>query len=267
MKFSVITPNFNGARFLETSLASVASQRGPETEVEHWIIDGGSTDGSLDIIHRFLGPQTQLITEPDHGPADAINKGLCRATGDVVAWLNADDCYHSDTLQRVAAMLANHSRAPFVFGACRIVDEAGAEIRRGITRFKEMFFPISSRFTFQCINYISQPAMFFRRTALTRAGFLRVDLTAAWDYEFMLRLWRQGRAARVLGAPLANFRWHPGSISGQTFCRQFREEWEAAAADAGRFSPQALFHLGVRFGIVGSYTLMAACRSQGDSCA
>ncbi|TAN38411.1 MAG: glycosyltransferase [Verrucomicrobia bacterium] len=267
MKFSIITPNFNGARFLETALTSVAAQRGPDVEVEHWIMDGSSTDGSQEIIQRFLGPETFLVTEPDRGPADAINKGLRRATGDIVAWLNADDRYHAQALRRAAEIFTAQPCAAFVFGHCRIVNEGDAEIRRGITRFKEMFFPCSSRFTFQCINYVSQPAMFFRRTAMARAGFLRTDLKAAWDYEFMLRLWHHGGAACAPGAPLADFRWHPGSISGQTFRRQFREEWEAAVADAGRYSLQALIHLGVRFGIVGSYKLMAAIRSKGTACA
>ena len=88
------------------------------------------------------------------------------------------------------------------------------------------------------------------------AGLLREDLACAWDYEFILRLWRRGGAVSVPNPPLAAFRWHEGSISGQRFRQQFREEWAAAAADAGRFSPQALLHLGVRWGIVWSYSLM-----------
>ncbi|MCX7009271.1 MAG: glycosyltransferase family 2 protein [Kiritimatiellaeota bacterium] len=245
-----------------SSGASVAAQRGPDVAVEHWIVDGGSTDGSLDIIKRYLGPETFLLTERDHGPADAINKGLRCATGEFVAWLNADDLYEPGALARAAAVLAAHPRAALAFGHCRIVDEGGAEIRNGITRFKELFFPLSSHFTIQCINYISQPAMFFRRAALEHAGLLRTDLTAAWDYEFTLRLWRQGGAMRIPGGPLADFRWHPGSISGRAFAQQFREEWHAAADDAGRWSPQALIHLGVRFGIVGIYSLMAAHRKR-----
>ena len=261
MKFSIVTPNFNGARFLEATLASVAAQRTPDVAVEHWIVDGGSSDGSMEIIRRYLGPDTFLIAERDHGPADAINKGLRRVSGDLVAWLNADDLYEPGALARAAAMFAAHPDAALAFGRCRIVDEGGAEIRNSITRLKELFFPLSSRFTIQCLNYISQPAMFFRRSALERAGLLNDQLTAAWDYEFVLRLWRQGGAVRMPDGPLADFRWHPGSISGRTFALQFREEWHAAAADAGRWSPQALIHLGVRFGIVGIYSLMAAHRN------
>jgi len=261
MKFSIVTPNFNGARFLEATIASVAAQRAPGVSVEHWIVDGGSSDGSMEIIRRYLGPDTFLIAERDRGPADAINKGLRRVSGDLVAWLNADDLYEPGALVRAAAVLAEHPQAALAFGRCRIVDEGGAEIRNSITRLKELFFPLSSRFTIQCLNYISQPAMFFRRAALERAGLLNDRLTAAWDYEFVLRLWRQGGAVCIDDGPLADFRWHPGSISGRTYALQFREEWHAAAADAGRWSPQALIHLGVRFGIVGIYSLMAAHRN------
>ena len=145
----------------------------------------------------------------------AINKGLRLASGEIVAWLNADDRYHPGALKRVAQVMAAYPDKALCFGACRIIGEEGREIRRGITRFKEAFFPISSQFTIQCLNYISQPAMFFRRSALKAAGYLREDLVAAWDYDLTLRLWRQGGAAHVPGLPLSDFRWHPGSISAR----------------------------------------------------
>jgi hypothetical protein len=84
-------------------------------------------------------------------------------------------------------------------------------------------------------------------------GGLRTDFKAAWDYDLTLRLWRQGGGVRIRGAPLADFQWHPGSISGTHYERQFAEEWRAAAEDAGRFSPQAAIHWGVRHGIVACY--------------
>jgi GT2 family glycosyltransferase len=195
--------------------------------------------------------------EPDRGPADAINKGLLRATGDIVGWLNADDLLYPGALERVAEAMACHPERALCFGHAVIVDEGEREIRSGITRFKEMFFPISSRFAIQCINYVSQPATFFRRSAVERAGRLRQDLQAAWDYDFVLRLWRHGGAARIGKPPLAAFRWHEASISGRHFRKQFREDWEVAARDAGRFSLQSLLHLGVWWGIVGAYSWMA----------
>ncbi len=257
MKFSIITPNRNGARYLETAIRSVLAQRTAELAVEYIVADGGSTDDSLAIIERYRDQIDWVTSEPDGGPASAINKGVRRATGDVMAWLNADDMYYPGALLRVAKVLETNTTAALGFGRCRIINGEGQEIRRGITRFKEVFFPVSSRFAIQSLNYVSQPAMFFRRTAQERVGLLREDLEAAWDYEFLLRLWRQGGAVRVAGEPLAAFRWHESSISATQFHRQFKEEYEVAAADTGRFAPQALLHYGVRAGIIGIYAWMA----------
>jgi glycosyltransferase involved in cell wall biosynthesis len=260
LKFSIITSNKDGGRFLEETLRSVLSQRETDIDLEYMVIDGGSTDDSLKIIRSYEQDISRIISEPDRGPVSAINKGLRLASGEIVAWLNADDRYHPGALKRVAQVMAANPGRALCFGACRIVDEGGLEIRRGITRFKEAFFPISSRFAIQCLNYISQPAMFFRRSALEAAGYLREDLVAAWDYDLILRLWRQGGAARVPGPPLADFRWHPGSISGRRFAAQFKEEFDVAARDAGGLAPQTWIHFVVRWGIVGIYTLMAASR-------
>jgi glycosyltransferase involved in cell wall biosynthesis len=256
MKISIVTPNFNGGRHLDACLRSVHIQRAPGIDIEHIVIDGGSRDESHAILDQWRAHLARVVIEPDRGPADAINKGLRLASGELVGWLNADDYLLPGALTRFVETASRRPNAALYFGRCLIVDEQDREIRRGITRFKEAFFPISSRFVFQCINYISQPATLFRRAAIEAAGPLREELKAAFDYEFFLRLWRQGGAVCVPGGPLAAFRWHAASISGQQFARQFREEYEAARADAGRFAPQTLIHLGVRWGIVGCYTWM-----------
>lgn len=257
MKISIIMPNRNGERYIDQAIRSVLIQRqDTEVDLEFLVIDGASTDASLQIVDRYRPDIARIISEKDSGPASAINKGLRLATGDIVGWLNADDYYYPGTLARVIAAVKKRPGHAVYFGRCPIVDEIGLEIRKGITVFKEMFFPLSSRFTIQCINYISQPGTFFTRRAFEQAGLLREDLHAAFDYEFFLRLWRQGGAVRITGGPVAAFRWHEVSISGRGFGRQFREEYEAAVRDAGRFSPQALCHWFVRWGIVGSYSLM-----------
>lgn len=256
MKISVITPNYNGGRFLEQALESVRGQIRDGIEIEHIIIDGGSTDDSHAIVERFGEHVSDFVSEPDNGPSNAINKGLQRATGEVLCWLNADDVLAPDALKRVADAMQAHPDRALCFGHCPIIDEQGHEIRHGITRFKEMFFPVSGRFTIQCINYISQPATFFRREAFEQAGPLREDLAAAWDYDLWLRLWRHGGAVRIEQPALASFRWHDRSISGQQFRIQFREEWDVARADAGTLSIQTLLHTGVWWGIVGSYSVM-----------
>lgn len=260
MKFSIITPNYNGERFLEETIVSVLGQRKHGVDLEYIVVDGGSTDGSHAIIERYRGEINHLIVEKDNGPADAINKGFALATGDVVAWLNADDLYQPDCLNRVEQCLAGDDKAPFCFGGCPIIGENGVEIRQGITNFKAAFFPFSSRFLHRSINYISQPALFFRRSVREKVGRLREDMVAAWDYEFTLRLWKEGEGRYIPGPPLAAFRWHEGSISGQNFTVQFKEEYEAAKNDAGLLSPAAILHYGVRWGIVGMYWAMMLVR-------
>jgi glycosyltransferase involved in cell wall biosynthesis len=257
IKFSIITINFNGERFLEETLKSVIAQTSPEIELEYIIVDGGSTDGSMQIIDRYRPHLAHVISEPDTGPANALNKGLKCATGDIIAWLNADDCYFPGTLEKVLLGMRKHPDAAFFFGACPIVDERSQEIRYGITRFKEAFFPLSSRFTYRCINYISQPAIFFRKEAFHTSGFLDETMVAAWDYKFVLGLWRYGDGVWIPGTPLARFRWHEGSISGQKFSVQFKEEYEAVRDEAGRFHPAVMIHYIVRWLIVGSYSLIA----------
>jgi glycosyltransferase involved in cell wall biosynthesis len=262
MKVSVVIPCYNSAGFLRGALHSIELQKRPDIRVEVLVIDGGSTDQTAEVLDEFSDLIDVRLSEPDQGPADAINKGFERAGGDIVAWLNADDRYAEGAIARAVDTLAKYPEASFVFGKCPIVTPEGEEIRKGITRFKEAFFPISSRFTFQCINYISQPSCFFRAEAVRAAGPLRLDLKAAWDYEFLLRMWRQGPGIRVKDAPLARFCWHPESISGQHFRQQFAEEYEAAKADAGRWSLQTLAHWCVRWGIVGAYSLMQRRRTR-----
>ena len=262
LRFSIITPNYNSGRFLEQTLRSVIDQTERGIDIEYILIDGGSTDNSQEIIRQYAQKISHTIIEPDTGPANAINKGLRLATGDVLAWLNADDFYYPGTLNRVRQALTCRPDAALCFGKCPIIDEQGREIRPGITRFKESLYPFSSRFTYQCINYLSQPALFFRRQAVEQAGLLPEKMIAGWDYDFILRLWHYGDAVQVAGPPLSAFRWHEGSISGRNFYIQFQEEYLAAKADAGTFSLQTFAHFLVRWGIVGVYAVMAAMRKK-----
>lgn len=263
MKFTVITPSYHSAAYLDRCVKSVLAQRMEGVDVEYFVMDGGSKDGTLEILRGHGTAIDRVVSEPDQGPADAINKGFALATGDVVAWLNADDEYAPGALARVAEVMTRHPEAPFCFGHCPIIDESGQEIRKGVTRVKRACYPISSRFTFQCINFISQPAMFFRKAAQEQAGLLRLDLKAAWDYEFLLRLWRQGKGVAIPDPPLASFRWTAGSISGQHFRLQFDEEYQAAKADAGKWRLQTLMHWGVKWGIIGMYSLMTRRSASG----
>lgn len=261
MKFSVITANYNGERYLDQAIKSVLNQRDEGIDLEYILVDGNSTDGSREIIEHYRNEIDRVVIEADSGPANALNKGLRLATGEVISWLNSDDIYYPNTFKRVGTCLEENDTACFCFGRCPIINEQGEEIRQSITRFKELFFPISSRFVYQSINYMSQPALFFRRKIIDQEQYLlREDMVAAWDYELFLRLWHYGKAVFIPGPPLAAFRWYGDSISGQNFSIQFKEELEAAIADAGEWSPQVFLHRFVRWGIVGIYSVMASVR-------
>jgi len=260
MRFSIITPSYNGGIYLEKSIKSVISQQHPDLELEYIVVDGGSTDNSHQILTNYKDSIDHILIEKDTGPANAINKGFNLATGDIIAWLNVDDLYYPGTLLKVQKVMIDHPEASFCFGSCPIINEQGKEIRTAITSFKEFFYPFSNRFTYQCINYISQPALFFAADAVKKSGLLREDMIAAWDYDFILRLWHHGGAKWLDGNPLAAFRWHEQSISGENFRVQFKEEYHAAKKDAGLLSLQTPIHFLVRWGIVGMYSVMSATR-------
>lgn len=255
-RISVITPSYQSSGTLEATLRSVAMQREDGLAVEHIIMDGGSTDETAEIAARYAHADTQFISEPDTGPTDAINKGFKLATGDYFCWLNADDYYAPHALRRAVAALDAHPGKAFCFGHCPIVDAEGMEIRPLITAFKELGYPFSCRFMIRLLNYVSQPAMVFRRSAFEAAGPLRTDLVAAWDYDLTLRLWRQGGGVRVKRPELAYFRWTPDSISGRSFRKQFAEELDCARQDAGPWAFSAFLHRFVSWGIVFCYARM-----------
>lgn len=261
MKISIITPCYNSERFIEETILSIveAKKRAP-CEVEYIVVDGGSTDGTMRIVNCHKGDIEIVVSERDRGPADAINKGFKLATGDYVGWLNGDDLYKPDAIERLVKVIERHPDRALYFGKCDIVNEDGREIRKAITIFKNCFFPFACRPLIQTINFVSQPSSFFSAGAVREAGEIRLDMKAAFDYEFILRLWKIGGAKRIPGGVVSSFRWYPTSISGANYHRQFKEEFDAAASDAGRYSPQVLLHYVVQKAIVYIYERMAKKR-------
>src|SRR5688572_17831514 len=125
---SIITPSFNQARFLEETIQSVLSQ--DYANIEYLIVDGGSTDGSLEIIKRYAGRLAWWVSEKDQGQTDAINKGFARAQRKILAWLNSDDTYLPHAVSEAAAYLLSNPEAGMVYGDANLIDEAGRTIGR-----------------------------------------------------------------------------------------------------------------------------------------
>lgn len=205
MRFSVITPSLNQARFIPDCLASVAAQRGEGIEVEHLFLDACSQDGTVDILKQAEG--VLWTSEPDQGQTDAINKGFRRAKGDWLMWLNADDYLLPGALAKVREFALENPAANVIYGDCLFVDEAGQtlrEKREGPFNFNMLLF-------YGC--YIPSTATFFRHDLIDRGLLLDPHFKNCMDTDYFLRLALAGARFGHLPELLAAFRWHDSNTS------------------------------------------------------
>jgi glycosyltransferase involved in cell wall biosynthesis len=258
IKISIITPSFNHARFLPRTLDSVRSQQhvaDGRFELEHIVVDGGSTDGTIELL-RACGPEVCWISEPDDGQADALNKGLALATGDIFGYLNSDDVYEPGAIAAVVDVLSAEPATQWVYGRVRIIDENDQEIRRWITRYKDRRMRKFSYEKLLAENWISQMGVFWRRVAGEEVGSFRAELHYCMDYDYWLRLGARW-PARFIDQRLGAFRWYRASKSGAGYLQQFREELEVARRQAaGLYRLSILVHRLNRAKIVTAYYLL-----------
>jgi glycosyltransferase involved in cell wall biosynthesis len=200
---SIITPSFNQAAFLEQTIQSVLDQDYPR--LEYLVIDGNSTDGSVDTIRRYASRLAYWVSEPDKGQTQAINKGLRQSKGSILAWLNSDDTYTPGAVAQAVEALRANPGADLVYANCDYVDAAGQWLQT--VRAWE-FVP---RRILTGIPLVIQPASFFRRRALEQVGPLDEALHFLMDHEFYVRLVMAGLSFRRVEATWARFRWHAGS--------------------------------------------------------
>jgi glycosyltransferase involved in cell wall biosynthesis len=222
---SVVTPCLNAARFIRSTVESVLAQDPPPAEYR--VADGGSTDGTLDIL-RSYGNRILLLTGPDGGQADAINGGLRRSTGDIVTWINASDAYLPGAFAAVARYFEAHEEAGLVFGRARVVAEDGRPLGDYETASAGLMLALNSEpdghrrmLLTERSGWIPQQTAFWRRRLMDQAGFLDPSLHYAMDYEYWLRL---GAVAPIhfLDAHLGVFRLHHDAKSTSAW-RQWRE--------------------------------------------
>jgi len=254
IKISVITPSYNQAKYIGATIDSVQSQRG-DFELEHIVVDGGSTDGTLDILKSY-GSAVRWVSEKDEGQADALNKGLAMAGGDIIGWVNSDDLYEPGALDAAAKVFAAGADVQWVYGKVKIVDDRGVEIRRWITRYKNMRMRRYSYAKLLAENWISQMGVFWRVSAGREVGAFRKDLHYCMDYNFWLRLGARW-PGHFIDRYLAAFRWYPSSKSGAGFGKQFREELDVATEIAAGRYPLAIFKHRINAAkIVAAYNVM-----------
>ena len=222
---SVITPSFNQGQYIRQTVESVLSQNYPH--LDYTIVDGCSTDTTLAVLQPY-SRQLHLISEPDTGQTNALNKGLHRATGEVVCWLNSDDYFLPGTLRRVGQFFAQHPDVLWLTGDCLIVDETGQTIQQPIRQYKRLLRRLPAGMFLGMTNAICQPATFWRRSAHDQLGYLDESLRYTMDYDWWLRLSRVQPPA-VLPEPLTAFRIHKESKGGSQFERQFSEDYAVLA--------------------------------------
>lgn len=256
LRISIVTPSFNQAPFIGRTIDSVLEQRG-DFDLEYRVLDGGSTDGTLDIL-RSYGSRLTWTSEPDGGQVDAINKGLKSLSGDVIGWLNSDDSLLPGALDRVATAFTANPQAEWVHGRCTIIDENDREVRRWVAAYKHFR---SRHHTFENLlteNYVSQMTTFWRRDVHAEVGYLDPDVQLAFDYDFFLRLAKRG-APVYIEEPIACFRWYAQSKSGAGFVAQMRETNELARRY--RSNPWTRVRARVKkVGIINVYRALALAR-------
>ena len=205
-KISIVTPNYNNAKFLEQTIVSVLSQHYPN--LEYIIIDGGSTDGSVDIIKKYEHQLAFWLSEPDNGVYDAVKKGFEHSTGDIMAWIGSDDIYHCGALFVVAEIFSTFHDVSWLSGCPTVYDELGRTVRvvegEYISRLNLLMC--------NCKQYIQQESTFWRRSLYDKAGGVKTDYRLAGDFDLWMRFSRYEKRY-VVNALIGGFRKRDGQLS------------------------------------------------------
>ena len=197
---SVVTPSFNQGKFLEETIQSVLNQDYPN--LEYIIIDGRSTDNSVDIIRKYAHRLSYWVSEPDDGQADAIGKGFLRSTGAIMAWLNSDDMYLPGAVSTAVAALQRYPKVDLIYGDVFIIDEHGAELG------ERLLTPLDRYDFLGHGNCLAQPATFWRRSVYNLVGGINTSYYYQMDLDLYVRIAAAGRI-KHLRRHFAKIRMHP----------------------------------------------------------
>jgi glycosyltransferase involved in cell wall biosynthesis len=238
---SIVTPSLNQAAFIAEALRSVNLQS--YENCEHLVIDGMSTDGTIDLLRNVMPNEAKhrmlWTSEPDSGQSEALNKGFRKTTGEIVGWLNADDRYRPNCFQQVVRAFAENPEVDVIYGDYLVIDECGKALRiRREIEFSAFIL------LYHRVLYIPTTATFFRRRIFEEENWLDERLQYAMDLDFFVRLSRRGYRFRHVPNILADFRLHPKSKSCSASDKQRKEHRHVI--DAAAALPGYLGHAGVR---------------------
>jgi len=207
-KISVVTPSYNQGQFLEQTILSVLGQNYPY--LEYIIIDGGSTDNSVEIIKKYADKLAYWVSESDHGQSHAINKGFEKSTGDILCWLNSDDIYMPDIFQFVTENL-NINESQILTGNCIHFSESDSE---GVKAEGCNIVQYFSEFDLQNADFITQPSTFWTRKTWESVGNLNEDIDFVFDWEWFLRAKQVGVKYLPVCKTLSLYREHETHKTG-----------------------------------------------------
>ncbi|MGB7569299.1 MAG: glycosyltransferase family 2 protein [Chitinivibrionales bacterium] len=212
MKISIITPTLNHARFIEDTILSVKNQ--DYKDFEHIVIDGGSDDGTIDILRKY--PHLIWISEKDSGQSNAINKGFKMAKGDIITWLNSDDYFENNIFSRIVKLFEDNKDCFVLYGNMTDIGEnkniLGTRTGDTITLKHLLINP----------DIVRQPGCFWRREVINRIGNLNEDLHLVMDYDYFLRIAKQFKFYHV-NINLCYFRLFQGTKTSRLPKRQLQE--------------------------------------------
>lgn len=204
MKISIVTPSYNQGQYIEEAIQSVLTQN--YDDFEHIIIDGGSTDDTINVLKKY--PHLIWVSEPDEGQSDAINKGFRKVSGDIIGWLNADDFYLPGVFLLVEETL-NNENIDAVYANYKFIDSVGNVTRELITQNSKKWMSL-----FYC--FIPSTTFFFKRKIIDRGIMIDKKFYITMDKEFFAHIYHAGFNIQKINAFFAHFRWHDNNKSIDT---------------------------------------------------
>lgn len=217
MKFTIVTPSYQQGAYLERTIQSVLQQESSRVELEYFILDNCSTDQTVEVLEKYKNhPLIQVIRSPDRGQADAINQGWKRGTGEIFAWLNADDVYLEGALESIAKFFQTQPQAKAIYGEALYLDQYD-RVLKPVTNIRNY-----SKRALRTHDFITQPATFLRRSVVEQVGELSLQYRYGFDWDYWIRVSEHVDFVRISDR-LAGYRVTGENLTTTGKGKRFRE--------------------------------------------